>query len=231
MRLCWLNLRERRTRTQIEQRPSLQILWKSSRRCRRRLRKSNSTEAAGARRYTAGDQRLWMLCIDAARGAARPYPTLQADFLELASGAALVKLSGSLSTKRITTMKDKEADAFLRALARALVRALDDADTYQREAANKVDDDRRQGERSRGRPAQRAEEPPPELLPTDKKPPLDLLKAREVKERTSLGISTIYKKMEEGTFPKPWRMSPGCVRWFANEIDEWIERGKISRGT
>jgi len=48
------------------------------------------------------------------------------------------------------------------------------------------------------------------------------LKLREVKEKTSLSSSTIYKKMAEGTFPKPRRLGEACVRWMEHDIEEWM---------
>lgn len=49
-----------------------------------------------------------------------------------------------------------------------------------------------------------------------------LLKLADVKARTSLGHSTIYRWMGEGRFPRPVELSPGCVRWPESEIDAWI---------
>lgn len=57
-----------------------------------------------------------------------------------------------------------------------------------------------------------------------------LLKLRDVKARTSLGHSTIYRKMAAGTFPKPRQLGPGCVRWMESEIDYWIENLPVSGG-
>jgi prophage regulatory protein len=49
------------------------------------------------------------------------------------------------------------------------------------------------------------------------------LKLREVKEKTSLASSTIYRKMEEGKFPKPRRLSEACVRWLESDIESWMD--------
>jgi len=49
------------------------------------------------------------------------------------------------------------------------------------------------------------------------------LKLREVKEKTSLAGSTIYRKMDEGTFPRPRKLSDACVRWMESDIEMWME--------
>lgn len=49
-----------------------------------------------------------------------------------------------------------------------------------------------------------------------------LLKLREVMHRTSLGSSTIYRRLAEGTFPQLRQLGPACVRWMESEIDNWI---------
>lgn len=48
------------------------------------------------------------------------------------------------------------------------------------------------------------------------------LKLKEVMSRTSLGSSTIYRRMKAGTFPKPKQLSEACVRWRESEIDAWM---------
>ncbi|MDW9699284.1 AlpA family phage regulatory protein [Sinorhizobium meliloti] len=49
-----------------------------------------------------------------------------------------------------------------------------------------------------------------------------LLKLREVMSITSLGSSTIYRRMKAGKFPKPKRLSEACVRWRESEIEKWM---------
>ena len=49
------------------------------------------------------------------------------------------------------------------------------------------------------------------------------LKLKEVMARTSLGSSTIYRRMKEGTFPKPKQLSEACVRWRESDIDKWMD--------
>lgn len=49
-----------------------------------------------------------------------------------------------------------------------------------------------------------------------------LLRLREVKERTGLGKSTIYRKMASGAFPKPVSVGGSSVRWKESDINAWI---------
>ena len=50
-----------------------------------------------------------------------------------------------------------------------------------------------------------------------------LLKLSEVTKATSLGRSTIYRRIAEGTFPAPLALGPGCVRWDADHLQAWRE--------
>ncbi|OHV64107.1 hypothetical protein LCM4577_11125 [Mesorhizobium sp. LCM 4577] len=49
-----------------------------------------------------------------------------------------------------------------------------------------------------------------------------LLKLKEVMRMTSLGSSTIYRKMAAETFPRPRVLSEACVRWMESEILAWM---------
>ncbi|MEP7350595.1 MAG: AlpA family transcriptional regulator [Sphingorhabdus sp.] len=44
----------------------------------------------------------------------------------------------------------------------------------------------------------------------------------EVKIRVGLGRSTIYRRMEAGTFPKAKSLGGGLVAWVESDIDGWI---------
>ncbi len=46
----------------------------------------------------------------------------------------------------------------------------------------------------------------------------------EVVRITGIARATIYKKITDGTFPKPLKISPTCVRWRSDEIDRWVEK-------
>jgi prophage regulatory protein len=56
------------------------------------------------------------------------------------------------------------------------------------------------------------------------KPPCNRLVALpEVKARTGMGTTWIYKHAKDGTFPKPLKLSERCTRWKESEIDAWID--------
>ena len=55
-----------------------------------------------------------------------------------------------------------------------------------------------------------------------------LLDKHQLEERTSLDITTIYRKMKAGTFPQPVRVGKRRVAWRSIDIDVWeknLERG------
>ena len=56
-----------------------------------------------------------------------------------------------------------------------------------------------------------------------------LLRLRDVKQKTGLGTSTIYRRIADGTFPIPRSLGPNTVRWLQSEIDTWIEALPPSR--
>ena len=49
-----------------------------------------------------------------------------------------------------------------------------------------------------------------------------ILRLRMVLERTGLTRSTLYRKIERGTFPKQVQISERCVGWRESEIDDWL---------
>lgn len=49
-----------------------------------------------------------------------------------------------------------------------------------------------------------------------------VLRLKEVRHKTGLGRSTIYRWMDEGRFPKPVRLGARSVAWIEHEIDEWL---------
>jgi prophage regulatory protein len=49
-----------------------------------------------------------------------------------------------------------------------------------------------------------------------------LLRLSEVRTRTALARTTIYRKMREGSFPEPLKVGVRAVRWLESEIDSWL---------
>ena len=58
-------------------------------------------------------------------------------------------------------------------------------------------------------------------------PSLKVLKRSAVESITCLSRSSIYAKMENGTFPKPIKISERAVAWLEHEVQDWLS-GRIS---
>lgn len=51
--------------------------------------------------------------------------------------------------------------------------------------------------------------------------PDDLITLAEVVRMVSLGKSTIYNRIADGTFPDRYDLGGGVIRWRYGEVDEW----------
>lgn len=49
-----------------------------------------------------------------------------------------------------------------------------------------------------------------------------ILRINTVLDRTGLSRSTMYRKMENGTFPKNIRISTRCAGWRESAINAWL---------
>lgn len=49
-----------------------------------------------------------------------------------------------------------------------------------------------------------------------------ILRLKTVLERTGLSRSTLYRKIQNGTFPKNVQLSMRCTGWRESAINEWI---------
>lgn len=52
---------------------------------------------------------------------------------------------------------------------------------------------------------------------------LCFLRLPAVLQRTSLTRSTLYRKIQQGTFPRQVRISERCAGWRQSDIDEWAQ--------
>lgn len=59
-------------------------------------------------------------------------------------------------------------------------------------------------------------------LITNRRNFMRLIKLKEVIQKTSLGHSSIYKFIAEGTFPKQVSLGAKSVAWVESEVDDWI---------
>lgn len=53
--------------------------------------------------------------------------------------------------------------------------------------------------------------------------PERILRIKAVLNRTGLSRATLYRKMQNGTFPKNIRISTRCAGWRESEISEWMK--------
>ncbi len=49
-----------------------------------------------------------------------------------------------------------------------------------------------------------------------------ILRLRTVLDRTGLSRSTLYRKINEGTFPRQLRISVNGAGWREAEVDRWV---------
>ncbi len=49
-----------------------------------------------------------------------------------------------------------------------------------------------------------------------------ILRLPDVKGRTALSTSEIYRRMEAGTFPRPVPLGTRARGWLAEEVDAWV---------
>lgn len=52
--------------------------------------------------------------------------------------------------------------------------------------------------------------------------PDHILRIQTVLKRTGLSRSTMYRKMENGTFPANIRISTRCVGWRESAVNAWL---------
>jgi prophage regulatory protein len=56
------------------------------------------------------------------------------------------------------------------------------------------------------------------------------LRIQDVAEKTGLAESTIWRLAQRRSFPRPFKLSPGCTAWYEHEIDQWLEVKALERG-
>ena len=49
-----------------------------------------------------------------------------------------------------------------------------------------------------------------------------ILRIRTVLKRTGLSRSTLYRKIQQGTFPKQLRIAERCVGWRESTVEAWL---------
>jgi prophage regulatory protein len=64
-------------------------------------------------------------------------------------------------------------------------------------------------------------------MPTDT--PDRMLRLNSVLDRTGLSRSTLYRKVEEGTFPAQVKIAARCVGWRESAIAAWLRNPMFYR--
>jgi prophage regulatory protein len=57
-----------------------------------------------------------------------------------------------------------------------------------------------------------------------------VLRIEEVKAKTGLAKSTIYKYADAGIFPRPISLGGRAVGWIDSEVHEWLQEKQVDRG-
>lgn len=57
-----------------------------------------------------------------------------------------------------------------------------------------------------------------------------ILKLPEVKKATALSRSSIYRYIQQGSFPQPVSLGTRAVGWLASEVNDWIATRVSQRG-
>lgn len=60
------------------------------------------------------------------------------------------------------------------------------------------------------------------------KPPRKVLRRNEVRARTGLSATTIYREIQAGRFPKPVSIGQRAVGWFEDEVDNWLDQRQVT---
>lgn len=50
-----------------------------------------------------------------------------------------------------------------------------------------------------------------------------IIRLRSVLDRTGLSRSTLYRKIQEGTFPRQIRIGIRCAGWRESAVNEWLK--------
>ena len=58
----------------------------------------------------------------------------------------------------------------------------------------------------------------------EKKESHQILRLPDVRRTTGLSRSTIYSRMDQGTFPRQVKLGVRAVGWLEKEIQDWVRR-------
>lgn len=75
--------------------------------------------------------------------------------------------------------------------------------------------------------------PTPSLVQNEKGNPMSaespdrIIRIKAVLDRTGLTRSTLYRKIQQGTFPKQVRIADRCAGWRESAVTEWLREPKF----
>lgn len=58
-----------------------------------------------------------------------------------------------------------------------------------------------------------------------------IIRLKTVLSRTGLSRSTVYRKMQDGTFPRNLKISTRCAGWRESSIEAWISAVALDETT
>lgn len=59
---------------------------------------------------------------------------------------------------------------------------------------------------------------------------MNLLSPKVAAESIGVSLASLYRlRAKDPTFPKPFKLTAGCVRFRADELDAWLESKRQSR--
>ncbi len=53
---------------------------------------------------------------------------------------------------------------------------------------------------------------------------IELMRCEEVLTAVGISRATLYRRIKDGTFPRPIQVGPRCVRWKASDLAEWQDQ-------
>lgn len=56
------------------------------------------------------------------------------------------------------------------------------------------------------------------------------LSVKDVTSLVGISTSTLYRWIDDGTFPRARQLSVNCVRWPASEVKAWLESRPVANG-
>jgi prophage regulatory protein len=58
-----------------------------------------------------------------------------------------------------------------------------------------------------------------------------VMRVRQVQGQTGLSNATLYRRIREGSFPKPFSLGGRSVGWLEEEVVGWISKNAALRGS